>query len=164
MQKVMIIGCPGSGKSTFARALSIKTGLPVFYMDCLFWNEDGTSVSQEKLGERLNEVLLKNEWIIDGTYRRTLRARLDACDKVFLLDFPLEVCLQGIRSRIGTVRVDLPWIEQELDPEFEQYVKDYPSQQLLEIYTILKEYSHIDLTIFKNRDEIADYLDHIETT
>jgi len=164
MRKVMIIGCPGAGKSTFARALSAKTGLPVFYMDRLFWNKDGTSVSQEELDKRLNEVLIQNEWIIDGNYQRTLRARMEVCDKVFLLDFPLELCLQGIRSRIGTVREDLPWVEQELDSEFEQYVKDFPSQQLLEIYTLLKEYSHIDLTIFKNRDEVADYLDRFETT
>ncbi|MEY8605912.1 hypothetical protein [Muribaculum intestinale] len=32
MKKVIIIGCPGAGKSTFARKLSAKTGLPLYYL------------------------------------------------------------------------------------------------------------------------------------
>jgi len=159
MQRIMIIGSPGSGKSTFARALAKKTGLPLFYMDQLFWNKDRSSVSKEELDNRINDVVKKQEWIIDGNYQRTLRVRLDRCDKVFLLDFPLDVCLQGIASRVGTVRDDLPWVENELDPEFEQYVKDFPTSQLKEIYDIFKEYPHLDITIFKNREEMAKYLE-----
>jgi len=158
MKKIMIIGCPGSGKSTFARALAKKTGLPLFYMDQLFWNKDRSFVSHEELDNRINDILDKQEWIIDGNYQRTLRVRLDKCDKVFLLDIPVDICLQGITSRIGTVRDDLPWVEHELDRQFEQYVKDFPTNQLKVIYDILKEYSHLDITIFKNRNEIDEYL------
>ena len=35
MKKVIVIGCPGSGKSTFARALAEKTGLPLHYLDMM---------------------------------------------------------------------------------------------------------------------------------
>jgi len=158
MQRVMIIGCPGSGKSTFARALAGKTGLPLYYMDRLFWNADGTNISREELDARLAEILQYPEWIIDGNYQRTLPVRLEACDTVFLLDYPLAVCLEGIRSRIGTAREDLPWVEPSLDPEFEQYVRDFPAQQLADIYELLKEYPQKDLHIFKTREETARYL------
>ncbi|MBO4330628.1 MAG: adenylate kinase [Oscillospiraceae bacterium] len=163
MRRVMILGCPGSGKSTFARALADMTGLQLIYMDRLFWNEDRTSVSRDLLDERLADVVKREKWIIDGNYQRTLRIRLDSCDTVFLFDLPLDVCLQGIRSRIGTVREDLPWVEPELDPDFEQYVKDFPTHQLPEIYELLKEYPQIDLTVFKDRDDIEKYLKQAES-
>ena len=44
MKRVMVIGCPGSGKSTFSRALHSKTGLPLFYLDMMYWNPDRTRV------------------------------------------------------------------------------------------------------------------------
>lgn len=56
MKKVIIIGCPGSGKSTFARTLQKKTGLPLFYLDMLKWNSDKTTVSKEIFLDRLNGI------------------------------------------------------------------------------------------------------------
>ena len=45
--KIMVIGCPGGGKSTFARALGEITKLPVYHLDMLFWNADKTNVDRE---------------------------------------------------------------------------------------------------------------------
>ena len=44
MQKVIIIGCPGSGKSTFSKALHDATGLPLYHLDMMYWNVDGMKV------------------------------------------------------------------------------------------------------------------------
>ncbi|WP_418222752.1 adenylate kinase [Clostridium isatidis] len=158
MKKIIIIGSPGAGKSTFARALSKKTEIPVTYIDRLFWNDDKSVVAREILEARIREVISKKEWIIDGNYKDTLPMRLEACDKVFLLDYPLEVCLEGIASRIGTVREDFPWIEEELHPEFLKFVKDFHKEYLPEIYLLLKKYQDKDITIFKSREEAEEYL------
>ena len=117
MCKVIVIGCPGAGKSTFARKLRNATNLPLYYLDMLWHKEDKTNISREEFDTKLKDVLKKDKWIIDGNYLRTLEMRLKECDTVFLLDYPLEVCLDGAKSRIGKKREDMPWVESELDEE-----------------------------------------------
>ena len=109
---------PGSGKSTFARRLHDVTGLPIYYLDNLFWKADRTHISRDEFDARLNEYMQGDRWIIDGNYSRTYEMRIAACDTVIFLDYGEEVCMQGITNRVGKVREDMPWIEDELDPEF----------------------------------------------
>ena len=159
MQKVMIIGCPGSGKSTFARKLRDLTGLPLYYLDMLWHKPDRTNISKEEFDTRLIEITGRDRWIIDGNYRRTLRARMEQCDTVFLLDYPLELCLAGAQARIGTKREDMPWTETEFDGEFRQWIEDFPKDQLPEIYELLEEYrDRKTIVIFRSRDEADVYL------
>lgn len=162
MLKIIIIGSPGSGKSTFARKLSSAAGIPLYYLDMLWHKPDGTNISRETFDAKLNEIIQKDTWIIDGNYQRTLETRLKECDTVFLLDFPLEVCLSGAKSRIGKKREDLPWIESEFDEEFRQWIIDFPQKQLPEIYDLLKKYQEEkDIVIFRTRKELDDYLKSI---
>ena len=114
MQKILVIGCPGAGKSTFARSLRDRTGLPLVYLDCLWHRPDGTHVTQEAFDGALQAQLARPQWIIDGNYLRTMEPRMAACDTIFLMDYPLEVCLAGAQSRVGTRHEDLPWVEEEL--------------------------------------------------
>lgn len=159
MQKVMIIGCPGSGKSTFARKLRDLTGLPLYYLDMLWHKPDRTNISKEEFDTRLIEITGRDRWIIDGNYRRTLRARMEQCDTVFLLDYPLELCLAGAQARIGTKREDMPWTETEFDGEFRQWIEDFPKDQLPEIYELLEEYrDRKTIVIFRSREEADAYL------
>ena len=159
MLKIIVIGNPGAGKSTFARKLRTVTGLPLYYLDMLWHKSDQTNISQEIFDAQLNEILKKDRWIIDGNYQRTLEMRLNACDTVFLLDFPLEICLMGAKSRIGKQREDLPWVETEVDEEFKQSIIDFPKNQLPQIYGLLKKYqSEKQIIILKSREEAERYL------
>ena len=90
MKRVLVIGSPGAGKSTFARNLRDKTGLPLYHLDNIWHKPDRTTISREEFDERLAAILAKDSWIIDGNYSRTLELRLQYCDTVFLLDYPLE--------------------------------------------------------------------------
>ena len=112
MKRVLIIGCPGAGKSTFARRLRDCVGLPLHYLDQLWHRPDGSTRSRPEFDARLAEILCQDRWIIDGNYLRTLERRLERCDTVFLLDYPLEVCLAGAAARIGLPREGIPWFEQ----------------------------------------------------
>lgn len=159
MQKVMIIGCPGSGKSTFARRLRDLTDLPLYYLDMLWHKPDRTNITKEEFDARLIEITGRDRWIIDGNYRRTLRVRMEQCDTVFLLDYPLELCLTGAQARIGTKREDMPWTETEFDGEFRQWIEDFPKDQLPEIYELLEEYrDRRTIVIFRSREESDTYL------
>ena len=160
MKKVMIIGCPGAGKSTFSRKLKDITCLPLYHLDMIWHKPDKTNISREEFDTRLTEIMKGDKWIIDGNYNRTLEMRLKKCDTVFLLDFPLEVCLEGAKSRVGTRHDDLPWEETEFDEEFRQWIIDFPSEQLPVIYEFLEKYKdkNKDIFIFKSREQADDFL------
>ena len=159
MKRVMVIGCPGAGKSTFSRKLQEKTGLPLYYLDMIWHRPDRTNVSREEFDERLGEITRRDQWILDGNYLRTMKVRLEASDTVFLLDYPLEVCLEGAVSRIGKKREDLPWVETELDPEFRQWILDFRKDQLPEIRRLLEQYgAGREVNVFCSREEGEMYL------
>jgi len=160
MKKVIVIGCPGSGKSTFSRALHKITDIPLFHLDMMYWNSDRTIVDKAVFRERLSNTIQKNEWIIDGNYGSTLELRLQACDTVIFLDYPLDVCLNGIKERRGKARTDMPWIENENeeDAEFIEYIKNYNSQSRPQVMELLDKYYYKDIYIFKNRNEAEDFL------
>lgn len=162
-KKVIVIGSPGAGKSTFARKLRDCSGLPLYYLDMVWHKPDQTNISREEFDRKLGELLEKEKWIIDGNYLRTLEIRLDACDTVFLLDFPLEICLSGVQSRIGQKREDLPWIESGFDSEFRQWILDFPQAQLPCIYELLEKYRKTkDIVIFRSREEADAYIRRVK--
>lgn len=74
--RILIIGCGGSGKSTLAKQLSERLNIPVIHLDRLYWKAGWKTISDEKFDELLLEELLKDSWIIDGNYNRTLQWRL----------------------------------------------------------------------------------------
>lgn len=157
--KVIVIGCPGAGKSTFARKLRDKTGLPLFYLDMLFHNPDRSTLSREAFDAGLHEILERAEWIIDGNYRRTLPLRFEACTDVFLFDLPVEQCLQNAAARVGAVREDLPWVETEFDPDFRQYILDFPTNQQPMICDLIDRYRDTrNITTFHSVQEADEWL------
>ena len=159
MNKAIVIGCPGSGKSTFARALHAKTALPLYYLDLLYWNSDRTTVSKEVFFERLQNVLKLDKWIIDGNYKGSMEMRMKECDTVFFLDYPVDICVDGIKKRKGTPRPDMPWIETEDDEEFLKFIRNYNMQNRPQVMELLKKYSDKNIYIFKNRNEAEQFLE-----
>ena len=159
-QKIMVIGCPGSGKSTFSRNLRDITNLPLYYLDMIKHRPDRTEISSEEFDIKLKDILIKEQWIIDGNYQRTIETRLKECDMVFLFDLPTEVCLEGAKSRIGTKREDLPWVETEKDLKagFQQCIEEFSTQVLPTIYQLLEKYNDKQIIIFKSREEADLYL------
>lgn len=98
MDKLIVIGSPGSGKRAFSSALSSVTGLPVTHLDTLYWNENGTYVGDDVFFPKVKEALDVGRWIISGTYLNVLGQLLDVSDGVFFLDYSLEACLESIKN------------------------------------------------------------------
>jgi len=159
MKRVLIVGCPGAGKSTFARKLQKRTGLPLHYLDRLWWKPDRTVVSREEFDEALALLLEEGRWIIDGNFLRTMEPRIRACDTVIFLDYPQELCLNSAEARIGTARPDLPWVETEMDPEFRDWILNFEREQKPEILRLLQNYSEgREIHIFRSREEGNSWL------
>ena len=162
MQKIIIIGCPGAGKTTFAQKLCDKIGLPLCYLDAIWHKADRTHIAREEFDARMGEILAGDAWIIDGHYSRTLERRIAACDTVFLFDMPTEVCLSGVLARIGTKRPDMPWIDETLDPMLEKEVVGFREKHMHTIYALLEKYGDgKNIVIFKTREEADAFLAHL---
>ncbi len=163
MKKIIVIGCPGAGKSCFSRELHKKTDLPLYHLDMIWHKPDRTTVSKEEFDEKLTEIMQRDEWIIDGNYSRTLEMRLRKCDTVFFLDLPIDLCLKGAESRIGTQREDLPWLEETMDPEFRQWIIDFPKNKLPRLYELAEKYKDTrNITVFHTREEVNDYIKELK--
>lgn len=163
MKKIMVIGCPGSGKSTFSRTLHKLTGIPLFHLDMMNWNSDRTIVDKDIFLNQLLKTIHMDEWIIDGNYGSTIELRLQACDTVVFLDYSTNICLDGIKKRRGKPRTDIPWIENEdeEDTEFIEFIKNYNYQNRPMVMELLDKYLHKDIYIFKTRKEANEFLKQI---
>ena len=99
MKKVLILGCPGAGKSTFARKLRDKTGLPLYYLDMIWHKPDRTTITKQEFDAKLSEIIKQEEWIIDGNYGRTLEMRFKECDTVCQQNSEILLSIfQGMKS------------------------------------------------------------------
>lgn len=164
MQRVLVIGCPGSGKSTFARRLRDITGLPLVHLDLLYWNPDGTTSPRSLFLGRLEEVLRGESWIIDGNYAFSMERRLQRCDAAFFLDYPTELCLESVRARRGRPRRDMPCATlEDGDAEFMESIRSYAAQQRPGVLALLRQYGDgREIHIFKDRAEADAYLARLE--
>ena len=161
LNRVLVIGCPGAGKSSFARALRDvdETGLPLCYLDMLFHRPDRTTAPREEFDAALAEVMARPRWIIDGNYQRTLPLRFARCDTVFFFDLPVDDCLAGAAARIGRPREDMPWVEERFDPDFRQYILDFARDQRPAIETLIERYQgEKRIVVFRTREEAAQYI------
>lgn len=160
MKRVIIIGCPGSGKSTFARKLQSVTGLPLHHLDLIYWKSDRSIVPREEFLEKLHQIMTQEQWIIDGNYASTMEMRMQACDTVVFLDYPPELCLAGAQERKGKARPDLPWVESNDldDSEFMEYIQKFHELNRPAILNLLEKYSDKEIIIFHRREDAEIFL------
>jgi adenylate kinase family enzyme len=162
MKRILVIGCPGAGKTYFSKRLSKILNLPLVHMDNLYWNEDKTSVDLDTLKAKLQPYLEKEEWIIDGNYHKTLEMRLPYASDVFVLDLPRKECIQGILDRIDQPRDDIPWVESEDDAtELIAWTADYGFRTKDEEIALLNKNKHIKVHVINSRKEMNEYLEKL---
>jgi len=99
MRKVLVIGSGGSGKSTFARRLGALLELEVIHLDSIYWSAGWVEMPKPEWKRKVEGLLTRNAWIIDGNYSGTLEVRLEACDTVIFLDMSLTICLSRLLKR-----------------------------------------------------------------
>lgn len=163
MERIVIIGCGGAGKSTLARQLGEKLNIPVVHLDKLFWNPGWVEKSQEEFDVLHEQELAKEKWIMDGNFNRTMPQRIARCDTVIYLDFSRIACLLGVLKRVlttyGKVRPDMgEGCPERIDFEFLKWVWDYNKNKRERNYKLLNEAQHAETIVLKNRRMVRKFL------
>ena len=163
MERILIIGCGGAGKSTLARQLGEKTGLPVVHLDQHFWHPGWVESTKDEIDAKIMEELGKPRWIMDGNYNRTLPMRLQKCDTVIYLDFSRFACLMGVAKRVlttyGTVRPDMAeGCPERFDLDFIKWVWNFNKTKRERYYRLLNEAEGIEKIVLKNRRMVKRFL------
>lgn len=99
MNRIAVIGCGGSGKSTLSLALGNSLSIPVHHLDCMFWEPGWISIERKEFVHKQEVLFEQNQWIIDGNYGGTMDLRLEKADTIIFLDLPTIICLWGVLSR-----------------------------------------------------------------
>lgn len=128
MQRVLVMGSSGAGKSTFARKLWAITGIPAVSLDALFWKPGWIPSGDAEFDERVSEAANAPRWVMDGNYILHAGAlRRALADTAIWFDLPRATCMIGVMTRIttryGQVRPEMaPGCPERFDAEFLHYV------------------------------------------
>ena len=164
MKRIIIIGCPGSGKTRLARTLGEKLNLTVVHLDRLWWTRGWETVTMEEFDARLERALALDSWIIDGNYSRTMEVRMAKCDTIVYLDYSRWACLWGMCQRIlrnyGKARPDMPeGCPERFDWEFIKYIWNFNKNNRVMNNTWIAKAKHAKAIVLKNRKETAAFLE-----
>lgn len=159
--RIIVIGCPGAGKSTLSRKIAEKLNLPLYHLDMIWHKPDKTTITKEEFDRRLFEIMQTDLWVIDGNYQRTLEQRILAADTIVFLDFSTQDCIDGVKSRVGIKRPDMPWIENQLDPEFKKLIVEFETTKKPKIYELLSTRNDKKIYILKTRNDCNSFISNL---
>jgi adenylate kinase family enzyme len=164
MERILIVGCPGAGKSTLARQLTEKLDLPLVHLDALFWLPGWVERDRETFDSLLFAELSKPKWIIDGNFSRTFSTRLDHCDTVIYLDFSRVSCVCGVLKRVmtnlGKVRPDMgEGCPERFDLAFLTYVWNFNKRNREKMFSRMDAADpSVQRIVLHNRRQVKKFL------
>ena len=132
MQRIAIVGSPGSGKTRLAREVSERTGIAVISLDHNYWKPDWRETPDKEWRVIHRDLTQRERWIMDGTYVDTIDDRLEMADTVITLGYGHVRCTLRVLRRILAhygKDVQAPGCPEKLSAEFLRYVWHFPRVQ-----------------------------------
>jgi len=163
MQRVLVIGNCGSGKSTASLELARRLSLPLIHLDREFWRPGWVQPDDGAWQEQVRELVAGERWLIDGNYSNTLPLRLARADTVVWLDFPRLFCLLQVLRRVsrhhGRSREDCGRdCPERLDAAFLRWVWDYPVRSRGRTVDILAGSPQVEQYVFRTRRALYEWI------
>ena len=165
VERVLVIGSGGAGKSTLSRRLAEAASLPLVHLDSLYWRPGWTPTPEDEWAAQVSELVRAERWVIDGNYGGTMALRMAAADTVVFLDLPRLTCLRRVVARAirnrGRTRADMaPGCPEHLSSEFVRWIWSYPSTNRPRVHERLAEFERAggNAVILRTRGEVDAFL------
>lgn len=157
MQRIIIMGCPGSGKTYVAKELGEKLDISVIYLDKLWRGKEGSHISKAEFDARMEKALSLDSWIMDGDFSRTMEARLKKCDTILYLNLPRWLCLWKLFRRAWAGR-KVPGGE-KLTKEKVQYVWNYRKKNRIRNDIWIAKTKHARVIELRSNKQVQAFLE-----
>ena len=158
--RIIIIGCMGSGKSWLSKRIAEITNYPLYHLDVEHWKPGWVKMPKDEQIMRQQEIISGEKWIIDGTWGGTLELRYASADLIIYLDINRFICIWSAAKRTGKKRSDLPdYLEEPtvLGKEFFQFCKwiwIFPKDNKKKIMDLCEKYPEKEFLHIKSRRKI----------
>lgn len=161
-KRISIIGGPGSGKTTLSNALSEKYNIPVTHIDGIHHLKDWKVRDKAERDKIILDIVKKEKWIIDGTYRHTLKQRLEVSDLIIWLDYSSFTMAKGVIKRYlknpGKEKEEIPGCKERLTFNFIKYVLNYNKTKRHYITEALENIDTNKVIIFQKQKDLNKWL------
>jgi len=162
VDRIVIIGCGGSGKSHLSRSLGILLGITPVHLDGLYYDQDWKPLDKEQFAALQHSLVTAPRWIIDGNYASSLPIRLQAADTVIFLDLPGWTCLWGIVQRRlrhrGGQHQDIG-VYDRITWDFVRYIHGYRRQMAPRVRRLIADHAvNAQVIVLRRRRAARDYL------
>lgn len=162
---MVVLGCSGSGKSTFAAGLAARTGLPLIHLDQESWLPGWVErFEHAQWLEHVAKLAAGERWIMDGNYSATFPIRLPRATAIFWLDLTRAQCLTNVLRRMlrdyGRVRPSAaPGCPERWDWEFLRFIWNWHARSKPRQRRILAQPEYAPLvTRFTSQRAAAQWL------
>ena len=161
MNKIIVIGCPGAGKTHFAKKLGERLHIQVHHLDTYFWKENRTEMNEVEFLKIQNELMEKDQWIIDGNFTKSMEHRMSKADTIIFLDYPKRIVLWRFLKRyfkfFNKVRPEMGGNNKEvLQWSFIKFILKYPTGKVYE--KIERHSKGKNVVVLHNPKETAQFL------
>lgn len=166
MERVLIVGGSGAGKSVLSRRLSDALGLPIIHLDQHHWRPGWVAPDKETWTAQVEALVAAPRWVMDGNYGGSLPLRLAAADTVVFLDFPTWLCLFRVLKRtaasFGRTRPDVaPGCPERIDWPFLAFVWSFRRIHRPRVYDALERFKG-RLLVLRGPGDVREFLRRIE--
>lgn len=172
MNRIVVAGVSaGAGKSTFARKLGRKSGIPVHHLDSYYWKPGWVEAEEAEFRAAQEELTEGENWIIEGNYTSTFDIRLARADTFIYLEVPLAVCVYRVLKRWltnkGRTRPDMAeGCPEKMDVAFLKFIITTYSARRVKMRQHMRDFlqAHPDhrVILLDNQKEIDGFLKTIK--
>lgn len=166
MQRILVIGCGGAGKSTLSRQIGERLQLPVLHLDAHYWQPGWVEPSREAWTQTVAALTVSDTWVMDGNYTGSLAQRLAACDSVVFLDISRWRCLCRVARRsltyLGRTRPDMADdCPERLEWAFFKWIWQFPHQTRPRLEAMLAQAQGKRVIRLRSPKEVRGFLQEL---